>query len=168
MSGSSVPTNNENDEHRTCAARAPETIIDNFSKNDVAFCGDTACEKEGSCDDKSGAQAVSTVGLVQAGLCALRAMHRGRRSCDLDDGGDAQCRTIAAGGSVILMSINDTSIWIAMLVLCVSHPICSGMAGMSDHYFLDDDGTRIIHCGRRCPASRHPPRLDGALHRRQG
>ena len=22
-----------------------------------------------------------------------------------------------------------------------------GMAGMSDHYFLDDDGTTIIHCG---------------------
>ena len=21
------------------------------------------------------------------------------------------------------------------------------MAGMSDHYFLDDDGTTIIHCG---------------------
>ena len=41
-------------------------------------------------------------------------------AADLDDGGDAQCRTIAAGGSVILMSINVTSIWIAMSVLCVS------------------------------------------------
>jgi hypothetical protein len=40
-----------------------------------------------------------------------------------------------------------------------------GMAGMSDHYFLDDDGTTIIHCGGGARPQDTHLAIDGALHR---
>ena len=39
------------------------------------------------------------------------------------------------------------------------------MAGMSDHYFLDDDGTTIIHCGGGARPQDTHLAIDGALHR---